>query len=154
MNFDINNVTNLIKIDETTIRNPYFLRENDIVLVSRGSGNHSFRATVFMAKEKNVIASSSLLVLRLLDNSVFAKYLSIYLNSTAGKKQISQILSGGSYLQNIRSRDLKELEIPILSKQLQQTVMLFVDNVKEQREILERKKVLLKEVCDSVFINK
>src|SRR3989338_7888737 len=96
-NQDIVNTADFITISDKSLRNPYFLEYNDILLVSRGSGIGSFRSAIFVSDETKVMPSSSVHVIRIKDVIVLPKYVSLYLNSPEGQKALSQIVTGASY---------------------------------------------------------
>jgi restriction endonuclease S subunit len=84
-NQEIVETADLATISDKSLRNPYFLIHNDILLVSRGSGAGSFRSAVFASDEKRVMPSSSVQVIRINDVTVLPKYVCLYLNSVANR---------------------------------------------------------------------
>ena len=149
--FDIQDKTDLARVSSEGLRNPFFLEHNDIVLVSRGSGSGSFRSTVFVSDKKNVMASSSVLVIRTTDVMILPKYLSLYLNSLEGQRALSQIAIGASYLQSILVRNISELEIPIPSMHTQKSIIALHENIIEQRRIRERKREIQEIIINASF---
>jgi restriction endonuclease S subunit len=152
-NIDISNLAGLASIYSKSLRNPYFLQYNDILLVSRGSGPGSFRSAVFGSHEKNVIASSSVHIIRIADVTVIPKYISLYLNSADGQKLILQIVTGASYIQSILLKNLSELQIPIPPIHVQKSIIALHENIVDQEEILDRKQEILKTIINSTIIN-
>ncbi len=152
LNEDISNVDDFLKINSTSIRNPYFLEYNDIVVVSKGFGMSSFRSAIFVSNEKNVIAPSSVLIIRISDITVLPKYVSLYLNSLDGQKAISKIVTG-SHIQNILVRNLLDLEIPIPSVNEQKLIIDLSENLQRQEKLLNKKLNIQKNILDSIFIN-
>lgn len=150
-NQDFDKISALTAISSTGIRNPYFLQHNDILIVSRGSGTGSFRSAVFVSSEKNIIASSSVHIVRVTDVTVLPKYISLYLNSPEGQKAISQIVTGGSYLQSLLIKNLADLQIPIPPMHVQKSLVALHENVMEQRKILERKIELQNNIINATF---
>ena len=153
MNQDISDASEFPSVSDKSIRNPYFLECNDIVLVSRGSGLGSFRSTVFTSKEKNVMPSSSVHVIRIKDINVLPKYVSLYLNSDVGQKELLQIVTGGSYIQSILLRNLNEFEIPIPPMHTQKSIIALHENINQQESILKRKSELKKNIISATFTN-
>ncbi|MFA6458977.1 MAG: restriction endonuclease subunit S [Candidatus Paceibacterota bacterium] len=148
---DIQDKTDLTCVSSDGIRSPYFLEQNDIVLVSRGSGSGSFRSTVFASNKKNVMASSSVLVIRVSDVTILPKYISLYLNSPEGQKTLSQIAIGASYLQSILVKKILELEIPIPTMHTQKSIIALRENIIEQERIRERKQEIQEIIINASF---
>ncbi|MFN4181229.1 MAG: restriction endonuclease subunit S [Candidatus Paceibacteria bacterium] len=152
-NQDIVGVTDFTTITDKSLRNPYFLQHNDILLVSRGSGPGSFRSAVFVSDESKVMPSSSVHVIRIQDVTVLPKYVSLYLNSETGQKELLQIVTGGSYIQSILIKNLIDFKIPIPPIHIQKSIIALHENIKAQDKILERKKQLKQNIINSTFIN-
>ena len=152
-NQDIMETTNFSIISDKSIRNPLFLENNDILIVSRGSGTGSFRSAVFMSNEKRVMPSSSVHVLRIKDATVLPKYVSLYLNSEVGQKALLQIVTGGSYIQSILVKNLINLGIPIPPIHTQKLIIALHENIADQERILKKKQELQKNIINASFAN-
>lgn len=152
-NQDIKNVEEFIKISSDTIRYPYYLEHNDVLIVSRSSAPGYFRSSVFTSENKKVIASSSVHIIRIKDVTVLPKYISLYLNSQEGQKLVLEKASGGSYLKTILIRNLMEIEIPIPPIQIQKTIIALSENIKRQEEIFKRKQEIEQVIINKAFIN-
>jgi restriction endonuclease S subunit len=152
-NSDLTNTTDLTSTSSESIRKPFFLQYNDILIVSRGSGLGSFRSTVFTSSQKNVIASSSVHIIRINDVTVLPKYISLWLNSSEGQKLLLQIVTGGSYIQSILLKNLAELEIPIPPIHTQKSIVALEENIKQQQKILDRKKEIKENIINATFNN-
>lgn len=147
----LEDLTGLVRISSNSLRAPYFLEHNDILLISRGSGVGAFRSTVFGATEECVIASSAVHIIRIMDVTVLPNYISLYLNSPEGQKAISQIVTGGSYIQSILVKNLADLKIPIPPIRVQKTIIALHENIVEQAKILSRKQELQKTLINTSF---
>lgn len=152
-NEDVVDTQNLICISEQTPRSPYFLQHNDILLVSRGLEPGTFRSAVFTAENKNVIASSSLQIIRIKDVSVLPKFVSLFLNSGEGQKKILEIVTGGSYIRTILIKNLSDLEIPVPPVHTQKLLIDLFENITKQEKIMDRKKEIYKNIIKSKFTN-
>jgi restriction endonuclease S subunit len=152
-NQDILNTTDLVTISDKSIRNPYFLEHNDILLVSRGSGIGSFRSVVFATDAKKVMPSSSVHVIRIQDVTVLPKYVSLYLNSLDGQKALAQIVTGASYIQSILVKNLIDLQIPIPRVHIQKSIIALHENITDQERILKRKQEIQKTIINASFTN-
>ncbi len=150
---DITETDELIRVSSKPIRSPFFLEINDILIVSRGSGHGSFRSSVFTSESKNVVASSSVHIIRITDVTVIPKYVSLYLNSFDGQKELMQIITGGSYIQSILVKNLSELKIPIPSIHIQKLIIALHENIKQQQQILDKKKEIKQNIINVTFTN-
>ena len=152
-NRDIENTTGFTTISDKSLRNPYFLKHNDILLVSRGSGIGSFRSAIFVSKEPKVMPSSSVHVIRIQDVTVLPKYICLYLNSEIGQKALSQIVTGASYIQSILVKNLIDFEIPIPPIHIQKSIIALHENITDQERIFKRKQELQKNIINASFTN-
>ncbi len=133
-------------------RGSYFLQNGDVIVVSRGTGIGSFKSAVWRSADENILASSSLFILRITDNKLSPEYLSLYFNSPLGQKQLFKIVSG-SYIQTIPRSQFKELDIPIPPLQRQQHIIDLADNIKQQEKIIQRQTQIKQEIINASFIN-
>ena len=153
INQDILNTNDLITVSDKSIRNPYFLEHNDILLVSRGSGAGSFRSAVFASDDVNVMPSSSVYVIRIKDVTVLPKYVSLYLNSQDGQKTLAQIVTGASYIQSILVKNLTDFPIPIPPIHTQKSIIALHENIIDQERIFKRKQEIQKNIINASFTN-
>ncbi|HCC06178.1 TPA: hypothetical protein DEP94_02385 [Candidatus Nomurabacteria bacterium] len=151
-NESILNTSGLTKVSLELSRSNSYVLYNDILLISRARGPGSFRSTIFESKEKNVIASSSIFIIRITDKIILPKYISIYLNSSDGQNDLVQLLSG-SYIKTVPRKNLEELQIPIPSLQKQKIFIELNENIKQQEKILERKKEIKQNIINTAFTN-
>jgi restriction endonuclease S subunit len=155
-NQEIVETADLTTISDKSLRNPYLLIHNDILLVSRGSGAGSFRSAIFASNEKRVMPSSSVQVIRVNDVTVLPKYVCLYLNSVDGQKSLGQIVTGASYIQSILVKNLMSFEIPIPPLHTQKSIVALHENIIDQERIHKRKQELQKTIINASFnlINK
>lgn len=150
---DILDTTDLVTISDKSLRNPYFLEHNDILIVSRGSGTGSFRSAIFVSNDTNVMPSSSVHVIRIKDVTVLAKYVCLYLNSQDGQKALAQIVTGASYIQSILVKNLTDFLIPIPPIHTQKSIIALHENIIDQERIFKRKRELQKIISNASFTN-
>ncbi len=129
-----------------------YLKKNDVLIVSRGMKSGSFRSTVFMTEEQNVVASSSIHIVRITDKKVFPEYVSHYLNSNYGQKSLSENISG-SYIGSLPRKELERIKIPIPDLKKQKAIIDLYRNIKEQEKITNRKKQIKDNIINSTFKN-
>lgn len=152
-NLDIEDISDFTIISGNSLRNPFFLQHNDILLVSRGAGLGSFRSAVFISNELKVMPSSSVHVIRIQDVTVLSKFVSLYLNSEIGQKALSQIVTGASYIQSILVKNLTDFEIPIPPIHTQKLIIALHQNITDQERILDRKQELQNNIINATFSN-
>lgn len=150
---NVTDTENLTHIDFAGTRTASFLKKNDVLIVSRGMGVGSFRSTVFDSDNTNVIASSSLLIVRTTKEEILPEYLALYFNSAEAQSKIIESVSG-SYIQSISRRKFEEdLKIPIPPLAKQKALIDLNRNIKQQEKIYERKKKLKEQIVEATIIN-
>ena len=123
-----------------------FAKDGDVAIGTRGS----FKSAV-LKTTKRVIASSSVYLLRINPASkCLPEYLSIYLNSPSGQKDISLLFTGAA-IKFILRKDLESLPIPIPPIDQQEKIVALFNNISEQEKILKRKSELNKAVLNSMI---
>ncbi len=128
------------------------LKTNDVLLIARGMKAGAFRATVFMSEAKNVIASSSVHIIRVSSPEINPEYLSYYLNSRAGQIALAGIVTG-SYIGALPRRELEKIEIPIPVLEKQKTIINLYKNIEKQQGITEHRSELKKQIINATFSN-
>lgn len=124
-----------------------FAQDGDVVISTRGT----FRSAVLRSPKK-IIASSSVYLLRLKSNSqVLPEFLAIFLNSSIGQKNISQIATGAAIKLMLR-KDLEEISMPVLPLLQQEKVIALYQNIKQQQSLLEQRNELNKNIMNAVFL--
>ncbi len=134
----------LVSIDYQLFKTNALVKKNDVIISVRGR----FRAGVYMGKSRNIIASSSVYILRLIDENLKPEYLAIYLNSNNGQKEISKSLTGGA-IKTILKKDLENIcvVVPETSKQ-QAIINLYNNNIAFQNK-LNTKKILINNIIET-----
>ena len=141
----------LIRVKLPKTNSSSLLKKKDIVLVSKGFAHGSFRSALFMRDDKQVIASSSVLIIRVNTENVLPEYICSYLNSDEGQHKLLSLVSG-SYIQTVSKRRLvDEFTVPIPSIREQQIIVDLSVNIVMQTEYNNRKSVLLGTILDSVL---
>lgn len=140
------NYSSLIRINQELPRTNAFVSKNDVLLSSRGV----FRAGVFAKDEDNVIAASSIFILRIKKNEIIPEYIAIYLNSEAGQNGIQKILTG-STIKTILRRTLANLKIPIPPLQAQKQIVEIIENWRKREKLLSKKINLNKNIAQGAI---
>lgn len=141
----------LVRTSQVFPSSDVFLRKGDILLVARGMKSGAFKASLFMSDACDVLASSSVHVIRVTSrNVIIPEYVMHYLNSWMGQNALLQIVSG-SYVGAISCRKLRHIVIPVCSLEKQQRIIDLHHNLLEQLEILSRKTKINEEILDTTF---
>jgi restriction endonuclease S subunit len=134
-------------------RTASFLQKDDVLIVSRGMGVGSFRSAIFSLDTSNIIASSSLLILRIKKKEVLPEYISLYFNSIEGQNKILETVAGSSILAISRKKFEEEIKIPIPPLEIQHSLIKLNQNIKQQEKIYDRKKELKQEIIKATITN-
>jgi type I restriction enzyme S subunit len=142
---------NLDGIDFENYRSRAVVKNGDVVISSRGT----FRAGLVKFKkkyEKEIIASSSVYILRLKKENILSEYLAIYLNSIEGQKKLNERVTGAT-IKSIRRSDLGNIEIIIPSiKEQEKIIDIYNINNKLRKSLTD--KINLINNINEVAINK
>jgi restriction endonuclease S subunit len=133
-------------------RGSTYLQKGDVLLVARGMGAGSFKSSVYEADAINVIASSSVYILRVVSVSLLPDFLSSYLNSPSGQQALAGILTG-SYIGALPKSELLKVKIPIPSLAKQKAMVDLHENILKQQSILDRKHKLKQKIISTFFRN-
>ncbi len=144
------NVENLTRTDLNIPRSKAFLKKDDVLLSTRGSGPGSFKATVFKTDSEKVIAASSVYIIKITSSEVLPEYLSLYLNSAAAQKKLFKKVSGAS-IQIINRKALEDLDLSLPTLEKQERLIKLSENIRSQKKILERKNAINKEMFGAVL---
>lgn len=139
---------NLDGIDFENYRSKAIVKRGDVVVSSRGS----FRAGSVSLAFENVIAASSVYILRTKDKNVSPEYLAIYLNSTEGQKQLIESATGAA-IKAIRKNDLENISIILPDMAVQEKIIKIYHTNKELQKVLSAKINLINNI-NEVAINK
>lgn len=149
---DILSTSDFTKVSLNIPRSGAFLQKGDVVIVSRGMNAGTFRSAVIASEEKNVLASSSVLIIRVQNEKILPEYLSLYLNSRDGQNAIAQRVSGINFQTLLRS-NLEEIEIPVPSIGKQLLMVELYKNFRRQEEIAVMKTAIKKNLYNELFRN-
>ncbi len=123
-----------------------FVKSGDIIMSVRGK----FRAGLYIGKAQSIIASSSVYILRLINKNVNPEYLTIYLNSKLGQREIGKALTG-AVVQTILRKDLENLNVIIPDLKKQQSIIdIYKNNILLQKK-LDTKKQLINNITETVI---
>lgn len=124
----------LVRITHEKMRSKGTVQDGDVLLSNRGT----FRSAVYRGDDTDVIAASSLYILRVQQKSVLPEFLMIFLNSPLGQKVLSS-LNRGSIIQTIPRQNLLDLCIPMPSLEKQQQAVSIFHNFHSRIALYGRK---------------
>ena len=137
---------NLEGIDFENYRSKAVVKKGDVVISSRGS----FRAGSVSLEAKNIIAASSVYILRAKNKNVLPEYLAIYLNSVEGQKQLAGSATGAS-IKAIRRSDLENISIALPDPAVQEKIIRIYHANKKLQKALTRKINLINNINEGAI---
>jgi restriction endonuclease S subunit len=145
---NIMSVKKFTAIKSDTIRSNTLIKNGDVLLTNRGR----FEACVYDENDKNLIASSSVFIIRANRDIIEPLYLSIFLNSKIGQNLMKTVTRGSS-ISSLPKNMLQEVEIHVPDIKTQKTIIDLHSNYYNLSRLYERKSVLNKEITETT-INK
>lgn len=139
--------TTLVKISYKNITDDSILQKNDVVIVSRGS---KFRSTIYASELNNVIASSSISIIRLNVDNLNPEFVSLFLNSTIGQSAIAEKVTG-NYIGALPIKRLGEIKIMLPTLSQQTAIVNLHRNIREQKLIMEHKMDIEQAIINNIF---
>ncbi|HEX21082.1 MAG TPA: hypothetical protein ENH19_00325 [Actinobacteria bacterium] len=152
---DINKNEYIEKIEDLTRtpleipRSNSYLKYDDVLLTSRGAGNRSFKSTLYKSKADNVVASSSVYIIRIIEEKILPEYLSLYLNSIEGQKALYKIVTGAQ-IRTINRKDLDEMKVSLPTLEKQKILVAFYENINRQEKITVRIKEIKQNIMNAI----
>ena len=111
------------------------VQDRDVILSNRGT----FRAGVLYGNQKNILAASSLYIIRMHERERYLpEFLAIFLNSQAGQALLEG-MNRGTLIKSLPKGSLLELPVPIPPLSTQQTVIDIHRNYSARSNLYERK---------------
>jgi len=127
----------------------FFTKEDDIIINSTGDGTIG-RATHITKKFENLLYDSHMLLLRVNKLNINPLYLTYFINSSLGQKQIENLKSAIATKQTeLGINNLKNIEFVLPPIKIQNEIALHIDNKKN--EIKELKEKAVKNKCSALF---
>lgn len=123
------------------------VKEGDVLLSNRGT----FRAGVFYGRQQNVIAASSVYIIRINNREkCLPEYLTIYLNSQTGQILLEG-MNRGTLIKSLPKKSLLELAIPLPALHVQKTVIDVQKNYATRADLYERKLRLEEQIANQTI---
>ena len=131
-------MTDLATIFLEKTRTQAFVQTGDVLLSNRGI----FRSAVYEGDHRNLIAASSLYIIRIRNTQkVLPHYLAVYLNSSIGQSALES-MNLGTLIKSLTKRSLIELSVPLPPIATQQTIIDIHRNYETRAALYERKSSL------------
>ncbi|MCD8158786.1 MAG: restriction endonuclease subunit S [Clostridiales bacterium] len=89
----------------------YILKDGDLLIPARGT---AIRTAIFKEQPYMCIASSNVIVIRVLEEKLSATYLKLFLDSPIGRKMLTARQQGTTVM-NVSYKELNNMEIPLPS---------------------------------------
>jgi len=138
---------NFLQTDLAGTKINAFVKKNDVLLSNRGT----FRAGVFYGQQKNIVAASSLYIIRISNHKkCLPEYLTIFLNSLAGQTLLVGI-NRGTLIKSLPKKNLMDLHIPLPTITVQKTVIDIQKNYVTRADLYERKSRLETEIANQTI---
>jgi restriction endonuclease S subunit len=132
------------KTDIGKTRTKGLVKKNDILLTNRGT----FRAAIYEGKIENLIAASSVFILRINEkDKILPEYLAIYLNSQPGQHKLKSECKGAT-IKSLAKSSLSEIIIPVPSIKNQKMIIGIYKNYTYRMDMYEREADLHKEIAE------
>lgn len=143
--FYVDELTNLKNIKEN--EEIYSIENEDIVMVRAGN----YKSMIIRDVEsKNIITNGTIYTIRPNKEKINPYYLQMYLSSNHCQSQI-EALTGGTVISFIGIRELKQLKIPKVSKELEKSLAEQYKTILDRKEIIKMQKKILDEETDNLI---
>lgn len=130
------------------IRSQGLVQSKDIILTNRGS----FRTCFYEGTPENLIAASSVYLLRTKDDRVKPEFLALFLNSKRGQFLLEKC-GRGATIRSLPRSSLENIEIPVPTTE-QQDLMIKINQNHQERSRLYKKRTQLQQQIAEASINK
>ena len=141
-------LSELDKVSLEMLNERVVLKEGDVLLTNRC---RFVAKTYFPEKKGACIAASSVFILRTRDNSCSPEYLTAYINSSEGQKQIAKFIETMT-IPSLIKENIENLVIPMLPIKNQAEIVCLAKDFKEYSKLIT-KKLTLEERIINQFIN-
>ena len=137
----------LVRIDLMGTKVNALMESGDVVLSNRGT----FRAGFFYGRQQNVIAASSVYIIRINNREMcLPEYLTIYLNSQAGQTLL-EVMNRGTLIKSLPKKSLMEFSLPLPHLHVQKTVIDIHKNYATRADLYERKLRLEEQIANQTI---
>lgn len=147
----LSDFSRLPRINDLPMRSPAIVQDNDLLMVSRSVPGNPFK-TSLVKTDSPIVATSSLYIIRVKDNSISPEYLNYFFNSKQFQQEVIE-KARGSTIAHISRNILGEIEIPIPHLNKQKAIIDLNNNIQKQNQINERKKQLKEQIIQATFTN-
>ncbi len=131
------------------MKDRFFLKKGDVLFLAKGANNY---ALLFSSSVK-AVAVSSFFVIRGCDDGVSPAYLSCYINSQLGQRQLESAKEG-TYVTNITKKTLEEMTITIPSMEEQERIVRLFQLAEREKELISQLGVNRERLVNAVLKQK
>ena len=132
----------LVRTTIEKMRSKGTVQDGDVLLSNRGT----FRSAVFRGDDTNVIAASSLYILRMKQSDVLPEFLMVLFNLPQGQKMLDS-LNRGTIIKTILRQSLLKIDIPVPAIEKQKQAIGIFKNYHSRISLYERKTELNERVA-------
>lgn len=125
-----------IKIEGSKIPVSHLLKKGEVLLSNRGL----FRALLFDSNEATIV-SNAFFVITVTDKNILPEYLSVFLNSALGQKEMSR-RQETTTIPALTRTQVEQIKLPVISLEKQQKLVDFAKLQKTEYTIMQRLSVL------------
>jgi restriction endonuclease S subunit len=126
------------------------IQQGDILLAMRGTESTGLKVAMVTGIIDTCIASSSLCILRVKNDSVLPEYLLHYLHSFYGQRDLMYLLSGAT-VKTLVKKELANITIPIPPMKKQQEIVQAAKNIHAQQQLLSKKINILNTLSENII---
>ena len=128
-------------------RSQAFVTNGDVLLSNRGT----FRAAVYEGNASNVLAASSIYIIRMKNPDVaLPEYISVFLNSTQGQYGL-EAMNRGTLIKSLPKRSLIDLKVPVPPLKTQKLIVDIYKNYKRRSALYNQKSQLEEEIANQAI---
>lgn len=127
-------------------RTKAYLKRGDVLLSSRGE----YRAAVYDNADENVVASSTILIIRIVDQAFLPEYIAIFFMLPQTQKLLRQTTSSG-VLESITKKDILQIMVPQLSLKQQEKIIRMYRFSRERQVLLAKKMTIELQIFDTIL---
>lgn len=127
------------------------VKSGDVLLVTRGTLQGGFKATICGEIGEDVIAASSICIIRITDKRILPGFLASFLNSKTGQERLSR-MAIGTVIRSLLMRQLREFEMTIPPLEVQQALIGLKTGVDAQAKLLQKRIGLVKKIGENAML--
>jgi len=146
----IDDYTDLLLVNFENTNTDAIVKPSDILLSTRGTDTAGLKVGIYNGTKDNVIATSSLFILRVNKIKILPEYLLFYLNSRRGQNALKNIMSGAT-VKTISKKEIADIQILVPPIKEQTLLVGTLSNMEKQTKLLQTKIQLLNLLIENIL---